>query len=241
MVAAVLVCFQTAAQTESLPTGPAELPPPSFDKVEYVDSRGCAFTRAAIDGSVTWVPRVNAARQQICKQSPSVPVARSAASGSATRQAPVPRTAAAARAIPRHVYDQRQNTLIHFVPSGYRSVWDDGRLNPNRAEMTLAPNVVRSQARAPRGFVPAWNDGRLNPNRGRVTSYGESQTDQIWTRTIPRTLRPVPTDAPVVDTTAPWQQKTSPFWTTGSQSGSGQVTRLSTRSGPVAFKPRADR
>jgi hypothetical protein len=41
------------------------------------------------------------------------------------------------RVVPRHVYDNRRLDNVFEVPEGYRSVWDDDRLNPRRAEQTL--------------------------------------------------------------------------------------------------------
>ncbi|XDA97233.1 SPOR domain-containing protein [Sulfitobacter sp. LCG007] len=42
------------------------------------------------------------------------------------------------RVVPRHVWEARQNALNVSVPKGYRTVWEDDRLNPHRAEQTLA-------------------------------------------------------------------------------------------------------
>jgi hypothetical protein len=42
------------------------------------------------------------------------------------------------RVVPKHVYEKRRNTTNVKVPKGYRSVWKDDRLNPHRAEQTLA-------------------------------------------------------------------------------------------------------
>jgi hypothetical protein len=42
------------------------------------------------------------------------------------------------RVVPKHVYENRRNTTNVSVPKGYRKVWQDDRLNPRRAEQTLA-------------------------------------------------------------------------------------------------------
>ena len=45
---------------------PAEFPPTSFSGNQFVDSEGCAFIRAEVGGIVTWVPRVDRRRNQLC-------------------------------------------------------------------------------------------------------------------------------------------------------------------------------
>ncbi|MCR9125500.1 MAG: SPOR domain-containing protein [Rhodobacteraceae bacterium] len=266
---------------------PAEIPPASFTQDQYIDSRGCIYIRAGIDGSVTWVPRVTRDRNVICGATPSLRQATAAAATPApapqpappaitprpapvtvapaataapqvaprvaatprpttrapmqtiatttrpprpapapqqVRRAPapapapapvvVPRAAPAptariparngspcpnasafsqqfindgtrlpvrcgpqqmrrqssalqgdanlvrvggkeVRVVPRHVYENRQNTRNVQVPEGYRQVWEDDRLNPHRAEQTLR---------------------------------GHADTQQIWTNTVPRRL-----------------------------------------------------
>jgi cell division protein FtsN len=44
----------------------------------------------------------------------------------------------ATRIVPKHVLANRQNTQNLQIPEGYRPVWSDDRLNPMRAEQSLA-------------------------------------------------------------------------------------------------------
>ena len=52
--------------------------------------------------------------------------------------APTGQISGATRVVPKHVLVQRQNTQNTDVPAGYKRVWEDDRLNPKRAEQTLA-------------------------------------------------------------------------------------------------------
>jgi hypothetical protein len=56
--------------------GPAEFPPASFEGTQYVDSRGCAFIRAGLSGTTTWVPRLTSDRAPVCGLAPSLPAPR---------------------------------------------------------------------------------------------------------------------------------------------------------------------
>lgn len=52
--------------------GPAEIPPASFKANQYVDSKGCVYIRAGVDGNTNWVPRVSRSRKVVCGLSPSL-------------------------------------------------------------------------------------------------------------------------------------------------------------------------
>ncbi len=62
------------AQTEDAIPAPAEVPPASYDDATYVDSLGCAYARAAVNGAVTWVPQLGADRKPLCGLAPSLPL-----------------------------------------------------------------------------------------------------------------------------------------------------------------------
>ncbi|MDE4134129.1 SPOR domain-containing protein [Phaeobacter sp. QD34_3] len=59
------------AQTLRASGPPSEVPPASYKGKQYVDSRGCIYIRAGIDGNVSWVPRVTRSRKQLCGYKPT--------------------------------------------------------------------------------------------------------------------------------------------------------------------------
>ena len=133
------------------------------------------------------------------------------------------------RVVPRHVYDNRQNTTNVIIPEGYRAAWEDDRLNPRRAERTLAPANVQERTTIPPGYRVAWDDGRLNRNRGMPTAAGNAESAQIWTNTVPRRLKKVPTQGRVVTLSSRNNPASAPAPT---QTQDRPVTRVSTRSAP---------
>ena len=61
-----LGCHMALAATDEFQ--PAEPPPPDFSTNYYVDSRGCGFVRAGLDGVTYWVPRVTKDRKLVCNR-----------------------------------------------------------------------------------------------------------------------------------------------------------------------------
>lgn len=344
------------AQTLRETSPPAEFPPASFKGKQYVDSRGCIYIRAGIDGNVTWVPRVNRSRKQICGFQPTkvagatrqqqtapapelitlepsqqpaqttaakpAPAAAKPAASSTppkvvttakprrTQQtttaapapaapapkpavkkvvrvtpkpapAPVPAAPAAGtaasgceglsdisrkytnttgvrcgpqssspvtyggqggephsslrltpntRVVQTHIYQDRRLSNSFTVPEGYRPVWNDGRLNPQRAERTVRPAVLTSFAQAPAGYQMVERaDGRMNPMRGVRTPEGDAQMAQIWTNGVPRRLVELPLDRPTVRLQREARRSPAEAEPAG--------LRLSTRSAPDARAP----
>ena len=94
VVASVLLGQGAMAQQSLGPDGPAELPPESFTEAQYVDSTGCVFLRAGLNGQVMWVPRVTKDRKPLCGYAPSLrpsaPVVEQTADGVAPQTPPEP-------------------------------------------------------------------------------------------------------------------------------------------------------
>jgi len=86
-IAASSVMGIAHAQSISSVQAPAEFPPSTYTGRQYVDSQGCVFVRAGIDGNVTWVPRVSRSRKVICGFQPSL--ASKPAAAQATPPVPV--------------------------------------------------------------------------------------------------------------------------------------------------------
>lgn len=82
VMAAVLGGSPAFAQAKRDPQPPSEVPPASYTGRQYVDSKGCVYIRAGVDGSVNWIPRLTRARDHICGAKPT------SISGTTVAQAP---------------------------------------------------------------------------------------------------------------------------------------------------------
>lgn len=71
-IATVMGLTSVSAQSLRQSEIPAEFPPASFKGKQYVDSRGCVYIRAGIDGLVNWVPRVTRDRKVLCGYQPTL-------------------------------------------------------------------------------------------------------------------------------------------------------------------------
>ena len=67
VLALVLGTAAPAVQAQS----PAEMPPAGYTGQQFVDSAGCVFVRAQVNGDVTWVPLLGRDRAPVCNRTPT--------------------------------------------------------------------------------------------------------------------------------------------------------------------------
>lgn len=267
-----------ALHAQSFRSQPKEYPPASYKGKQFVDSTGCVFIRAGIDGNVTWVPRVSRKREGVCGFKPSN-IGTAAASPAPQTTAPVqitlndppvqttarvaavqPRPAPAQirraqpvvrqtapkvvqQAAPRVVVAPAPAPVIVAAPtpapnggtcpgrSAISQQYSGGsgyavRCGPQSQPIVAArvaapnyqaqPNLAReygsgagsvtqntrivpkhiaidrlntfNNVQMPHGYKAVWDDDRLNPYRAEQTLAGRSQMLLIWTNTVPRRL-----------------------------------------------------
>lgn len=171
-----------SAQNISRVGPPAEMPPAGFQGSQFVDSRGCVYVRAGVDGTTNWVPRVSRDRQPICGQTPTFER----------------RTIAVAEAAPVIITPQPpgQQRTVHTVPN--RSVSNQKYTSRKviREERIVPRHVHESQGDTlppiPKGYERAWEDDRLNPHRAHQTRQGYRATQKLWSNTVPRVMLDAP-------------------------------------------------
>lgn len=220
---------------------PKELPPASFAGPQYVDSRGCVYMRAGYNGVVKWVPRIDDAHDVLCGYQPTFGAGQPAPLAVAAAPAPLPAptptpapVAVAAAAVPVAAPAPQ----VPSPPPGYVNAWQDGRLNPLRAQGTpegeAAMYRVWTRTVPMKGIVP---DGAAPQNI--VPAAYEAPAPAAATR-LSTMNGPVSLPAPKIVAAAP-AQAAGQFVQVGSfavaANAAGAAARLRALGLPVVMAP----
>jgi predicted small lipoprotein YifL len=176
-LAALLATLPLAAFAQS---GPAELPPADFAGRQYVDSSGCVFVRAEVNGAVTWAPRLNRDRTPLCGYRPSLAAGFGQTAGNLPEIRPdAPPVIVDGATVVETAATAPAAAVRPGVPR--RTDVYAGKYEPSAAPGTL------SRSQIPRGYKLVWEDGRLNPNRGPRTAAGDASMARLWANDVPMT------------------------------------------------------
>ena len=146
LVMSVLGLGSASAQSLADADGPAELPPSGYTGAQYVDSNGCLFVRAGLNGDVTWVPRVSRSRELLCGFKPTLSASASTPIVAATPVAAKPKRTVRAVSVPAATTAVNAPAdLRPVIPRGFRAAWTDGRLSRNRGPRTELGNAQMAQ------------------------------------------------------------------------------------------------
>lgn len=144
-----------AAQAKTLRDAetPAEYPPASFKGKQFVDSRGCVYIRAGIDGLVNWVPRVSRSRKALCGQKPTFGAGQQIA-------ATAPKKSQVVQIVPKQ--------LPAAAPAAKPAVKAAPRPVVLKKPVAIAPKPVARKAAAPKIITPAPQVRRVQPAPKRI-------------------------------------------------------------------------
>lgn len=177
---------------------PAEFPPASFTGTQYVDSEGCVFVRAGIDGNVTWVPRVNRQRQLICGQTPSL----SSEAAAAARVTPNQSVRATPEQITITPAPADVATAAPTAPASQPNVRTTRAVQPQPASPTRRVIVRRSAPAATPAPQVAARPARLETPKTQKTAPVATQAPPARAQTsrrVPVASIATPTKTPSVD------------------------------------------
>ena len=235
VIAASLGLGVVHAQSFSAMDSPAEFPPSDYKGKQYVDSRGCVYIRAGIDGNTTWVPRVSRDRKVICGFKPTFdePVAGTVKPPKLDRNVVTIAPAATPTESPAIFGTSKPKTA---APAATATAAKPKAAQPapkTVAKTTPKPKTATATTTAVVATKPKTATGRT------TTSSGQP----LYTTpvAVPPTATTTPKPAATTTTTAPRRTTTQPARAAGSLSpcrgGASTYKGMKVRCGPQSESP----
>jgi len=166
-----------AVSAQIAPIQPAEFPPASYKGKQYVDSKGCVFIRAGIDGNISWIPQVTRARKIVCGAQPTF----------ARAPAPAPKPAAAPPVELTVAPPVAEPVVVAAAPPRPKPQPIPRRAAPKPKPVPKPAPVVRRPAPAPAPAEVLQVGGAVDHGYGAgITRHDEMLL--VWTNTVPRRL-----------------------------------------------------
>ncbi len=215
VIAASLGLGAVNAQSYNPKDSPAEFPPASYKGKQYVDSRGCVYIRAGVDGNVTWVPRVTRDRKVICgfKSTFDTPVAGVAAP------------------------PKLDKNVVQIQPAAVPKSTAPAAAATTSTAKAVAPAPVKKPTKT---VVKAAPSPAPKPTTFNSSSPGEPLYTTP-TAAKPQTVAPAKTAPPTTTTAAPRRTSTQPARTSGQLSpcrdGVSTHKGMAVRCGPQSELP----